>query len=44
LTLGIEAPLNPHDFQIVRETSSTTVARLSPIRVTGEAGVNILAF
>jgi hypothetical protein len=44
LVLGLEAPLNPHDFQIVRETSSTTVARLSPIRVTGEAGVNILAF
>jgi hypothetical protein len=44
LALGIEAPLNPHDFQIVRETSSTTVARLSPIRVTGEVGVNILAF
>ena len=44
LTLGIEAPLNPHDFQITRGTTTTTVARLSPVRVSGEAGVNILAF
>lgn len=44
LALGIEAPLNPHDFRVLRGTTSTTVARLSPIRVTGEVGVNILAF
>jgi hypothetical protein len=44
LALGTEAPLNPHDFQITRGTTSTTIARLSPVRVSGEAGVNILAF
>ena len=44
LTLGIEAPFNPHDFQITRGTTTTTVARLLPVRVSGEAGVNILAF
>ena len=44
LALGTEAPLNPHDFQITRGTTSTTIARLSPVRVIGEAGVNILAF
>jgi hypothetical protein len=42
--LGTEAPLNPHDFQIMRGTTSTTVARLSPFRIIGEAGVNLLAF
>ena len=44
LALGTEAPLNPYDLQIMRGTTSTTVARLSPVRVIGEAGVNILAF
>jgi hypothetical protein len=44
LALGTEAPLNPYDFQIVRGTTSTTIARLSPVRVIGEAGVNLLAF
>ena len=44
LALGTEAPLNPYDFQIMRGTTSTTAARLSPVRVSGEAGVNILAF
>jgi hypothetical protein len=44
LTLGTEAPLNPHDFQIVHGTTSTTVARLSSFCVSGEAGVDILAF
>ncbi|HEY5283849.1 MAG TPA: hypothetical protein VIM14_13740 [Polyangia bacterium] len=42
--LGTEAPLNPHDFQILRDTTSTTVARLMPVCVSGEAGVTILAF
>jgi hypothetical protein len=44
LALGTEAPLNPHDFQITRGTTSTTIARLLPVRVICEAGVNILAF
>jgi len=44
LALGTETPLNPHDFQVTRGTATTTVARLSPVRVSGEAGVNILAF
>ncbi len=44
LALGTEAPLNPYDFQIMRGTTSTTAARLSPVRVSGEAGVNVLAF
>jgi hypothetical protein len=44
VALGTEAPLNPHDFQIMRGTTSTTVARLSSVCVSGEAGVNILAF
>jgi hypothetical protein len=44
LALGPEAPLNPYDFQIMRGITSTTVARLSPVRVSGEVGVNILAF
>jgi hypothetical protein len=44
LALGTEAPLNPHDFQLMRGTTSTTVARLSPFCVIGEAGVSILAF
>ena len=44
LALGTEAPLNPYDFQIVRETTSQTVARLLPVRIIGEAGVTILAF
>ena len=44
LALGTEAPLNPYDFQTISGTTSTTVARLSPVRVSGEAGVNVLAF
>jgi hypothetical protein len=44
VVLGTEAPLNPHDFQITRGTTSTTVARLVPVRVSGEVGVSILAF
>jgi hypothetical protein len=44
LALVSEAPLNPHDFQITRGTTSTTVARLLPIRVGGEVGVKILAY
>ena len=44
LALGTEAPLNTHDFQITRGTTSTTIARLVRVRVIGEAGVNILAF
>ena len=44
LALGTEVPINPHDFQIMRGTTSTTVARLRPVRISGEVGVNILAF
>ncbi len=44
LALGPEAPLNPYDFQIMRGINNTTAARLLPVRVIGEAGVNILAF
>jgi len=44
LGLGTEAPLNPHDFQITRGPATTTVARLLPVCVGGEVGVNILAF
>jgi len=44
LALGTEAPLNPYDFQIMRGTTSTTAARFLPVRVSGEVGVNILAY
>ncbi len=44
LALGIATPLNPHDFQVMRGTTGTIAARLSPICVSGEVGVNILAF
>lgn len=44
LALGAEMPLAPHDFQIVRGTTSTTVARLSPVRVNAELGVSLYAF
>ena len=44
LALGIEAPINRHDFQITRGTTSTTVAELLPIRVNGEVGLRVLAF
>lgn len=44
LAIGSEVPLNPHDFQIDRGAASTTVARLSPVRVVGEVGVTVLAF
>jgi hypothetical protein len=44
VALGTEAPLNPYDYQTTRGTTSTTVARLSTLRVSGEAGINILAF
>jgi hypothetical protein len=44
LGLGTEAPLNPHDFQLLRGTTSATVARLAPVRVSGEAGLDVLGF
>jgi hypothetical protein len=44
VSLGTEVPLNPHDFQVRRGTTATTVARLAPVRVSGEVGVNLLAF
>jgi hypothetical protein len=44
LALAAEAPLNPHDFQIMRGTVRTTVARLSPIHATAEVGLILYAF
>jgi hypothetical protein len=44
LALGTEVPLNPYDFQTMSGTTSTTAARFLPVRVSGEAGVNVLAF
>lgn len=44
LALGPEAPINPYDFQAMRGITNTTIARFLPVRIIGEAGVNILAF
>ncbi len=44
LALAPEAVLNPHDLTVVRGTTSTTVARLSPVRVTAEVGLDLLGF
>jgi hypothetical protein len=44
VAFGTEAPLNPYEFRVTRGTSSMTMARLLPVRVSGEVGVSILAF
>jgi hypothetical protein len=44
LALGVDVPLNPIDFQIVRGTTPETVARLSPVRLCAELGLEVSAF
>jgi hypothetical protein len=44
LALGVDIPMNPVDFQIVRGTTPETVARLSPVRFCAELGLKASAF